>query len=237
MDSLPQEIIDKIIDNLPAWNLLSSSLVARRWRERSQQRALNFILFSSEYRVNIWHTVTQRNSDRILSYVQAVKFNCIAKWNDPALFGHVLRKFTSLTTLEVFQTEILDDMLEQISCGEFRKTITTLHLSYTHCSLSTTISMIIAFPNLQNLTIGFFETALAEETPACRVLPQRRLLDRLHVYGRADRTIQALANVHFASRHLVFDIQSRNIYNLLVISSATLVELELIGVCSLSVDH
>ena len=236
MDSLPQEIIDQIIDNLPRFSLRSSSLVAKRWRKRSQKRALNVIRFDSEFRVILWHIRTQGDPERIPSYIQVAKFDRIAKWDDSALFGRVLQNFTS-TTLWISVTVLPDEMLEQISCGEFGKTITTLHLSYPQCSLSTAISMIIAFPNLQNLLIGYFETASTEATPTCRVLPQRRTLNLLQVVGRVDGVAQALANLHFAPHHLVLEVQSQNIRNLLVVSAANIVKLELIGMCSLCVHR
>ena len=237
MDSLPQEIIDEIIDNLPRSSLLSSSLIAKRWRKRSQQRALDFIRFDSELRVNSWYIDTHEDPRRIPSYIQVAKFCNITTWMDPTLFGRVLQNFTSLTTLRAYQTELPDEMQEQISCGEFRKTITTLHLSYPRCSLSTAISLITASPNLQNLIIDSFETASREATPACRVLQQRRPLNLLQVAGCMDGVAQALVSLHFASRRLVLDVQSQNIQNLLVLSSATVVELELAGTCSLPVDH
>ena len=237
MDSLPQEIIDQIIDNLPRFSLRSSSLVAKRWRNRSQKRALDVIRFDSELRVIIWHIRTREDPGRIPSYIQVAKFDRIAKWDDPALFGRVLQNFTSLTTLWISVTVLPDEMLEQILCGEFGKTITTLHLSYPRCSLSTAISMIIAFPNLQNLLIDSLKTASTEATPTCRVLPQRRTLNFLQVVGCVDGVAQALANLHFAPHHLVLEVQSRNIRNLLVVSAANIVELELIGMCSLCVHR
>ena len=109
MDSLPQETIDEIIDNLPHSSLRSSSLVAKRWRKRSQQRALYKILFARESKVNYWHTDIRSSSSGNLSYVQFAEFNNIAEWNDPALFICVLENLTSLTTLCIFKTEIPED--------------------------------------------------------------------------------------------------------------------------------
>ena len=99
MDSLPQEIIDEIIiiDNLPHSSLLSTSLVAKRWRKRSQQHALKDILFGSESTVNAWHTKIQSSHSEIPSYAQFVGFTNITDWRDPALFGRVLNNFSSLT--------------------------------------------------------------------------------------------------------------------------------------------
>ena len=68
MDSLPQELIDAIIDNVPQPSLPSCSLVAKRWRQKSQQRVLGTISFSSEHEVKRWCTDIPRDSESPFSY-------------------------------------------------------------------------------------------------------------------------------------------------------------------------
>ena len=48
MDSIPQELVDAIIDNVSQSSLPSCSLVAKRWLRKSQRRILGAISFSSE---------------------------------------------------------------------------------------------------------------------------------------------------------------------------------------------
>src|ERR1700753_3832338 len=186
MDSLPQETIDEIIDNPPHSSLRSSSLIAKRWRRRSQKRALDTIYFPSESKVNNWYTDTHNNTDGITSYVQAATFNGITEWSDPALFGRVLQNFSSLTTLGTYYMEMPDEMLGYISHGRLGKNITNLYLWSPRCSVSTMISMIIAFPNLQNLVIDTLTTTSTETPPAYSALPRRRPLDNLRVVKCVD---------------------------------------------------
>ena len=86
MDSLPQEIIDGIIDTVPHSSLRSCSLVAKRWRKRSQQRAFGFgdTQFSSESEseVNRWFADIQSDPNGISSCVKYASFFDI-KWSDP----------------------------------------------------------------------------------------------------------------------------------------------------------
>ena len=235
MDSLPQEIIDEIIDNLPRSCLRSSSLVARRWRKRSQQRVFSTILFRTESTVKSWYTNVQSDPGGASSYVKFGIFACIDKWTDSALFGRVLGNFNSLTELGIADTGIPDEVLEGVLQGELGG-ITALHLVGLRCSLPMMISIIVAFPNLQDLTINDL-TIAPREGPSTGPLP-RRLLGLLCVHGGAYGAVtEALVNHRFASRKLTLDAQPRSIQKLLILSSATIVELVLIGVYSLCVDR
>ena len=235
MDSLPQEIIDKIIDNLPRSSLYSSSLVARRWRTKSQQRALCKIRFSAEPIVNWWHVDIQSHPDGISSHAQFAEFNNIAEWRDPALFCRVLENFTSLTTLWISQTEIPRGLPERIAHGDLGK-VTALYLWSPRCSLWTVISTIFAFPNLQNLSIDDFTAISREISPDYPVLPQRGPLHLLRVVRCEDGVVEALANRRSASHHLILDVKAQNVQKLLILSSVTIKRLVLCGVYSLCVN-
>ena len=236
MDSLPQEIVDEIIDNLPTSSLRSSSLVAKQWRKRSQQRAFRKILFSSESRVNRWHIDVQSNPDGISSYVQFARF-CDIRWDDPALFGRVLESFSSLTTLWTFGAEIPEEMPEQISHGELGRRITALYLRSPRCSLSTVISMSLSLLNLQKLWVDDYGTMLREGPPAYPVPPQRGPPDLLNLSGLVDEVAEAFANLRFTSLRLSLDFRVRNARDLLSLSSPIVRELMLIGTPSLCVDR
>ena len=230
MDLLPQEIIDKIIDNLPRSSLRSASLVAKRWRTRSQQRALDIIWFRSEDTMNRWLDI-QSSPGGISSYLPFVGFSII-EWTDPTLFGRVLRIFNSLTTLAISGAGISDEMLEYMLHEELSR-ITTLHLRSLRCSLSTVMFTILAFPNLRDLFI-VDPTIMSREEPSTRsVLSPKRPLDSLLVRGRGNGTVaEALTDYRLMSRRLTLDAQHQNIQKLLTFSSVTIVDLVLIGMYS-----
>lgn len=233
MDSLPQEIIDEIIGDLPTSSLRSSSLVARRWRKRSQRRAFSTIRFSTESIVNSWHTDIQSDPGGISSYVQFAGFTQIDGWKDPALLGSVLRKFNSLKALDISDSGIQDEMLERISRGDLGRNITALHLRSLRCSLLTMISITLAFPDLRDLIIVGVTVMTREAPSTCSVLSPRRPLDWLLVRGRGNGQVaEALANHQFSSRRLTLDAQPQNIQKLLIVSSLAIVELVLVGACS-----
>ena len=231
MDSLPQEIIDEIIDNLPRNSLRSSSLVAKRWKKRSQQRALYEIWFSSELMVKRWHLDVQSDPGGISSYVQFAGFDSI-KWNDPALFYRVLEGFSSLITLWTFETEIPEEMPKRLSHGELGRKITALQLRSPRCSLSTVISMSLSFPNLRKLWVDDEGKISREGPPAYPVLQQRGPLDCLYLSGLVDEVAEALANSRFTSRRLFLDFRIQKARDLLTLSSMIVRELMLIGMLS-----
>ena len=233
MNSLPQEIIDEIINNLPDRSLRFTSLVAKRWRERSQRRALRGIWFHSESKVNRWHTGIQSNPGGVSSYIQFAGFRSITEWKDPAHFGRVLGNPNSLTTLAISDTVISGEMLGHISHGELGG-ITALYLCGPRYSPLTVIAVILAFPDLQDLTVIDLAIRVGPEEPSTHSAPPQRIpLDSLLVrqYGNVP-IAEALAYHRFASRRLTLDAQPQNIQKLLALSSVTVVELVIIGMCS-----
>ena len=190
--------------------------------------------------VESWHTDIQIDPAGISSYVQSAGFKQIDEWNDPTLFIRVLKNFNSLTALGIYETEISDELLEQISRGELGQSIavTALCLHGLRCSLPALISIILAFPTLWELTVVDFEIMPREAPLTYPALSPRRPLDSLVVRGLANREVaETLANNQFASRSLTLDAQPRNIQKLLTLSSATIVELVLKGMYPLCVDR
>ena len=131
--------------------------------------------------MNSWHIHTQSDPGGVSSYVQCARFSEITDWRDSELLGRVLRNFSLLTTLRVSDTLLPDGMLERILREQFSKKITTLHLGSPWCSLSTQMSMIIVFPNLQNLLIRKHRIRTGRLLSDYPVLPQSRPLDSLEV--------------------------------------------------------
>ena len=232
MDSIPQELIDAIIDNVPQSSLPSCSLVAKRWQRKSQRRVLGTIAFSSEGEVKRWCTDIPRDSDRISSYVHHVKIKEIFSWTEPALLGRMLGSLSSLAALSMYRIGIPDEFPGHISRGEFGKGIITLDLCVPYCRLPTLTSMILSLPNLKELRVKHCRAKPEGALPTYSVAPQRGPLDRLELLGHADGIGEALAKYRLTSRHLSLDAGIKNIEQLLLLS-LEMVGLTLYGVWSL----
>ena len=233
MDSIPQELIDTIIDNIPQLILPSCSLVAKRWRRKSQQRVLGIITFSSEGKVKCWCTEIPRDSNGISSYVRHVNIEEIYSWVEPALLSRMLGSLNSLTALSIFTTQIPDELPGHISRGEFGKGITALDLCIPYCTFATLISTILSLPDLEELCVGECEAVPEGPLPTYPVTPQRRPLDFLELYGSVDGIGEALTKSRFTSSHLSLDVGITDVEQLLLLSSETVVELYLRGAWSL----
>ena len=230
MDLLPQELIDAIIDNVPNFSLLSCSLVAKRWRQKSQRRAFEIILFSSEDEVNRWCTDISRNSDGISSYVRHVKIDEISSWAEPALFGRMLGTLSLLTTLWVDETEIPDELPGHISRGVFGKDITALYLHSPRCTLTTVTSMILSLPDLKELVVEDWTATSEEPLPSYSATPRGRQLHSLELQGDVGGIGEALAKSRSTTNCLSLDVHILGVEQLLMVSSETVVELKLCGV-------
>ena len=228
MDSLPQELIEAIIDDLPRHTLRSSSLIASRWRTRSQQRILDSIAFFSQDMVDRWCSDAQGGGNRIMSYVRSAEFRGIESWNEPALFGRALKGLRSLKTLKVYGCAIPDELPGQILRGEFGRGIITLSLRVPRCDLSTTTSMILSLPDLKNLTVILGKTTSTRLT-STSITPQRRQLDMLELYLFANEVAEALIQSGFTFRYICSGGVISSILRLLEASSETLVALTLEG--------
>jgi hypothetical protein len=231
MDSIPQELIDAIIDNVPQSNLRSCSLVANRWRQKSQRRVLSTIQFSSEDKVNRWCTDIPRDSDGISSYVRHVEIWRIS-WAEPALFSRMLGTLSSLTTLSIYVAEIPGELPGHISRGAFGKGITALHICCIYCTLATMTSMVLLLSDLKELIV---ECEGEPEGPPLTdsVTPQRGPLDSLELHGCVGGIGEALAKFRFISSRLTLDLNITGVEQLLMLSSEIVVELKLRGAWSL----
>jgi len=230
MDSIPQELIDAIIDNVSQTSLPSCSLVAKRWQRRSQQRILATISFLSEGEVWCWCTDITWGPDRISSYVRHVKIDEIYSWHEPALLSRMLGSLSSLTALSIYRTNIPDEFSGSISRGELGKGITTLDLRYLNYMLSTLTSMILSLPDLKELHIEDCDGAPGGPLPTYSVTPQRGPLDSLELLEQAGGIGETLAKFRFTSRRLTLGMYIAGMEQLLLLSSQTVVELHLYGV-------
>lgn len=229
MDSLPQELIEAIIDILPRPNLPSSSLIARRWRMRSQQRMFGSIIFRAQDEVDRWYSDTQKGQNAIPSCIRSAEFRNVVSWDEPALFGRVLKSFCSLETLSVSISAIPDELPGQILRGEFSSGITSLSLRFPLCQLSTITSMILALPDLKKLTVTLTEARSEQPLPTAPIASQRGPLDLLELYFYTDGVAEALIQAQFTSRYISLGGAISSVDRLLAISSKILVSLTLDG--------
>jgi len=232
MDSLPQELIDKIIDNLPHSSLPSFSLVARRWQRRSQRRIFTFVPFSSERDLALWSTRIPQDPGGIPSYVCSTEFMRIHSWREPALFGRVLKNLTSLTVLWISDTMIPqpDQLPSSVTFGEFGEAVKCLTLFSPRCTVETITSLVLSFPNLEE----FFLIGSVSKRPVTTLTraPQRRPLVALELYGVENGVGAALAQCGLTSRKLSLTVHDAGLEQLLTLSSEVIVELELSGAWS-----
>ena len=226
---LPQELIEAIIDHLPHPSLPSSSLTARRWRTRSQQRIFDSIVLSSQSKMNHWCSIVQRSQNRIVSYVHSVEFYEIHSWDEPELFGRVIRGFCSLERLKVWRCAIPEVLAHQISRGELGGGITTLSLQFPSCDLSTIISMVLSLPELKKLevTLGGEPSIQSSSTS---IASRGRSLDLLELLLHANEVAEVLIQSRFTFRHICLGSSISSVHRLLTISSKALVSLTLEGV-------
>jgi hypothetical protein len=232
MESIPQELIDAIIDNVPRFSLPSCSLVAKRWRRKSQRRVLSAISFSSEDEVDRWCTDIPRDSDGISSYVRRVKVELIHCWAKPTLFSCMLETLSSLTELSLVETEIPGEFLDRISRGGLGRGVAILSFWSSCFEVAAVTSMILSLPDLKELSVYCLGIALGGPLRARSVAP-RRQLHSLVLRGNANEIGEALARHRITSTHLSLDVHTTTVEQLLMLSSETVVKLELSGMCFL----
>ena len=222
MNSLPQEVIDEIIDCLPYPSLTSSSLVATRWRKRSQQQFFDTVRFNSDRAVKRWHAfIKASDPGGIPSYVRFAVFDRVNSRDDPALFFGLLKSFSSLRTLWIENTEIPSELLGHISRGEFGKGITSLHLLCPRCSFSTITSIILSLPDLKNLVVDLFGTKSGDSSLPHPISPHRRRLNVLELYQCTGGVADVLIQSQFAFRYLFLDLNIPGVQQLIMLSSET----------------
>lgn len=168
MDSLAQELIDEIIKHVPRQGLIACSLVARRWRRRSQQRHFEFVLFT-DTNFTRWEVSIPQDSDRIPSYVRHLRFQSTPFGSlAPGILARVLETFTSMISITIYASPLpsLAELVVPPSLGEFRKGITRLAFAHTLDLSSVITSLVFSFPNLKELVIYKFHFG-GEAPPHC----------------------------------------------------------------------
>ena len=232
MGSLAQELLDVIIDQVPLQDTRSCSLVAKRWRERSQKRHFSSITFARECEVARWYTDIPQDPNGIPSYANDVTFRDFRWWRDPTLFSRVLKCFSRVKTLVISKTGVIHDELSNVvSHGEFRTQLTSLILVYPLCALPTLMLFILSFPNLRELVVSGMtkiDPSLVPDT-VCRTGP----LESLKLSWLWSEVIRSIARCGITSRRIDLDVGYEMTESILANSSEMAAELVLQGTGSL----
>ena len=232
MDSLAQELIDEIIDRIPRQDMPASSLVARRWRCRSQQRMFEFVLFMFQ-ELDLWEFNIPQDSDGIPSYVRHVRFKyTYFSAFEPGTLARVLKTFTSMISLEIDDTSLPppDELAVPASLGEFGRSITRLTLVYVVDPVTVVASFVFSFPNLKELVIDNIDFYPNEPISIIPDTLQRGPLERFVLQDCREEDFILLAQWKLASRWLSLNPSVMGMGLLLEISSEMVTTLELIGV-------
>jgi len=230
METLPQELLDAIIDRVPSPWAHHCSLVARRWRKRGQQRHFSDLMFWREVDVVRWYTDIPQDPDGIPSYAQDVEFQSIRFWRDPTVLSRVLKCFSRVKTLTIAETAVPPSEVQNIlSSGEFGRELTSLFLISPWSSVPTLMPLILSFPNLRELMIDHF---LHSHAPAS-LLPggtcKRGPLQSLELSWLLNKDIEYIALCGVTSRRIDLYVGDAMIEKIIAGSSETMRELVLQG--------
>ena len=232
MESLAQELLNAIIDHMPPEHLHSCSLVARRWREWSQQRYFRVIAFY-DTAVDRWYENIPQDPDGIPSYVRNVKFHDTWEWNDPSVFGSVLKRFRHLKTLEL--SDILvpyEEVVDLVSSGEFGREIISLTIfAPQESALPALMSLVLSLPNLTELMIdGISAVAVGlPPSPLPEKTWQREPLQSLKLYWIGGCEVDFITRCGIMSRMVDMRVSEEMIEKIVACSSATMSKLVLRG--------
>lgn len=155
MDSLVQELIDKIINHTPREDMPASSLVARRWRRRSQQRDFEFVKLKFSD-LPLWETNVPQHPDGIPSYAHHVRLKRASLLLETGILPRVLKTFTSIISLWIrgASLPLPDELVVPVSLGEFGSGVTHLTLICVfHEPFAGIKSLIFSLPTLKELII------------------------------------------------------------------------------------
>ena len=162
MESLPQEIVDEIIDGLAFdfATLKSASLVQRSWTHRARRRLFYFVPIYSLSRLERWSLSIPPDPNGVASYTRTIllSYDTRRTWIEPAnldmFFGH-FRSFTSVERLEIsgLETSKFDATLTAHYFGHFTATVQSLDLGTAIGTPASLFSFICAFPLVDDLAI------------------------------------------------------------------------------------
>jgi len=179
----------------------------------------------------LWDANIPKDPDGILSYVHRVQVRGIRSWENPAIFGCVLKTLSSMESLTMVRTKIppLDEIQSPVPFGEFGEALTSLTLISQSCTLATITSFILSLSNLKELVIDQLGIT-SEQLPS--TLPDtthRKPLRWLLLEGVPDVFETALVQHCLTCSVLNMDVCSHSVRQLIALSSETLANLSLEG--------
>jgi hypothetical protein len=207
----------------------SCSLVAKRWRRRSQQRLFSIVLFAF-YDFARWEINIPQDTDGIPSYVHHVRFNHLPPRLEPGTLSRVLKSFPSLVSLEFDQTKLPPpaELAVPLSLGEFGNGITRLILIRVYGPFDVITSFVFSLPNLKELVMTDVEFEPGGSPPIVPDASRRGPLELFMVQGRRI-PCNALALWKLASRRLLLNPSVERMELLIGASSETMELLTLRG--------
>jgi len=173
-----------------------------------------------------WHANIPQDPDGLPSYVEDVNFDGIPSWSDPTLFGRVLKCFSRMKTLSMYQTNIPSpEDLRDVVLG---RELTYLVLARPFCTLSTLMSFILSLPALEEL---FLDTSTIGGPPPTTPpdSDKRNPLRALWLSGVGSEIAASISQCGITSRKIDLAAGDKMIEKILVGSSQIVTELLLQG--------
>ena len=162
MESLPQEIIDEIIDNLAFdfATLKSTSLVRKSWTHRSRRRLFYFVPINSLSRLEQWSLSISSDPNGIASYPRAMllSHDTPRSWVKPSNLDNFYDHFCSFSGVERLvisglETTKFDATSTLRYFGNFAATVRSLELRTAVGTPASLLSFLCAFPLVDDLAI------------------------------------------------------------------------------------
>ena len=228
MESLAQELLEAIIDYVPPPHADSCSLVARRWRRRSQQRHFSHLRFFREEEVVRWCENIPQDPNGIPSYADDVEFQTIDRWCDPTLLTRALKCFSRVKTLRICGTVVPSGEVHDIvSSGAFGGELTSLALLNVVSPPPPLLPLILLFLSLRELRIG------PMPTPPAFMLPEKTWrgepLRTLRLSRLSPMEFEFIVLCGITSRRISLDVGDVMIEKIIACSSELVSELVLNG--------
>jgi len=226
MESLAQELLEAIIDYVPPDHASSCSLVARRWRKRSQQRHFMEIALSCERRLDRWCAIIPQDPNGIPSYVQDIEISITKCWLGPTLLSHIFKCLSRLKTLTIYRDMVPHDI---IVSGEFGRELTSITLISSSSTVSTLMQSLRLLPNLRELTFNSNAPSMFATLGPPDKTWQQKPLQSLKLSWLWSKEIEFIAQCGVTSRRINVSARSISIEKVIACSSETMDELVLRG--------
>ena len=166
--TLPPEILDKILEHLPAdrqgrQTLIACALVATWWMEPSRRRLFSSVeIHESNYKLWMNGVVSSGSKAHLLKYVRSLSHSSVPNITitygmrdlarDSGGYLSGLHNLQSLT-MSVIRVEYISGGLFYTCFSAFRDTLTLLSLIHFTTSLGAFVALVNYFPNIKTLEL------------------------------------------------------------------------------------